>query len=72
MDLWFACDIGVYIYHDKLGISSMNWMPHQARLQVWRLYIVGTAHISAQSAADVEENRNGPGICENSEITTHV
>lgn len=26
------------------------------------VYIVGTAHISAQSAADVEENRNGPGI----------
>lgn len=35
------------------------------------VYIVGTAHISAQSAADVEENRNGPGICENSEITAH-
>lgn len=37
------------------------------------VYIVGTAHISAQSAADVEENRKKRprSICENSEITAH-
>ena len=60
------CDFGVYSY--KLGISSdeVKGAWDQLVLNAWRgeiagveVYIVGTAHISAQSAADVEDG-NGP------------